>query len=386
MRIIQLVQRPQRRGAEIFAHQLSRELKRQNHDVNSIYLYPFAGSCPLPLDREDVLLSGNEHHIFERSLGFHPQLLRRLCSALKRLRPDILQVNGARTVKYGAVAKHWLGNPGWKLIYRNIGNPQDWLNRWRHRVFYRRVVAPALDGVVGVSETTLSAVTQIYGLQVPTRRIPRGVDVDALRKQTRSVSVREELGAGPQTPVVVYLGSLTPEKRLDRLMRVCRQVSEQLPQLQLWVLGDGPLRHELVTEIQSHPQSPVVKLLGVQEEVGPYLRAADVLLLTSDTEGTPGVVLEAGAMETAVVATRVGGVHEVVRDGETGLLFDRVDEEGLKCGIIQLLTQSARRNALGAAGRKWVDEHFAVQPIAKRYLEFYRQILGASTQQTKVSS
>ena len=105
-----------------------------------------------------------------------------------------------------------------------------------------------------------------------------------------------------------------------------------------------------------------------------YMSAADVLLLTSDTEGTPGSVLEAGAMGLPVVATRVGGVQECVLDGDTGLLAPPQDEALLAESVTSLLRDSEHRRVLGERAKKHVAQGFSIGDVATRYEDFYRQV------------
>ena len=150
-----------------------------------------------------------------------------------------------------------------------------------------------------------------------------------------------------------------------------------LPDLRIWLVGDGPQRGELVALAASLGLDDAVHFAGVQYDVAGYMQAADLLLLTSDTEGIPAVVLEAGLHGLPVVATRVGGVPECVLDGETGLLVDADDEAGLANVALSLLQDPARRQMMGRRAREWVTENFAMDKIARQYVAFYTQVMAA---------
>lgn len=126
MRILQLVQKPQLRGAEMFASQLAQWLSNQGHVVRSVYLYPYSGPAGLPLRAEDRVLDGREQHPLETCPGWHLGLLLALLGAIRRFDPDVVQVNGARTVKYGALARSYHRGGHWCLVYRNTGTPRVW--------------------------------------------------------------------------------------------------------------------------------------------------------------------------------------------------------------------------------------------------------------------
>lgn len=373
MRVAQIVKTPQRRGAETFALDLCRELERRGHETTILYLYGYGGATPLPLRPQDRIL-GTERPALERFPGFHPGLLRRLVRSLKAFRPAIVQTNGSRSVKYGSLARR-LARGSWPLVARVIGSPPDWAGGALKRRLYARLVLSAFDGVIAVSRDTLEGLERTYGLAVPAAVIPRGVDPEAVRAGARPDEVRRALGAEPEDPVVLYCGSLTPEKRPDRLLRVFSRVRERLPGTRLWIAGSGQLERAVRSEIESSGLGDAVSLLGTVEGIGDLLGAADLLLLTSDTEGTPGVVLEAGLAEVPVVAPRVGGIPDCVLDGRTGLLAAPGDEEGLATAALELLLDPERRRSLGRAARMLVEESFCLRRVAGDVVGFYEERL-----------
>jgi glycosyltransferase involved in cell wall biosynthesis len=375
LRIVQLAQKPQRRGAEVFAFQLSEELRRQGHQVHTAYLYPYSQEGGLPVDANGCVLGEKGSHPLEKVPGFQPRILWRLLRLIQEVEPQVLQVNGARTVKYGAFARLFSRQDSWVLIYRNIGDPNDWIRSAPYRLFYRYLVMPQVDGVVGVSEATLQAVTEFHGLTVPRVSVPTGVSPAGLVPSLSREAARQQLETPPEAPVILFVGSLTPEKRLDRLLRVFRRVHDALPSLRLWLVGDGPLRPEVEDDFRACGLSGQVIFLGLQANVATFMSAADVLLLTSDTEGIPGVVLEAGLLGLPVVATRVGGLPEAVLDGQTGFLRPPQDEEGLARAVLDLLGDRQLRSEMSRLSRRWIRERFTMDSIARRYTGFYRRVL-----------
>ena len=375
MKILQVVQKPQRRGAEIFARQLSERLRVVGHEVRTAYLYPHAGDNSLPLHASDEILDGREHHCFERIPGIHPSLLRRLKRLIARWQPDIVQVNGGRTLKYGAAAATGSQPHRWALIYRSIGQPQRWFRGSFHRGVYSSLVLPRVHGVVSVSSSTLETLNELYDLAMPTARIPCAVDPDSLAPSSPRAVIRREADTPQEARVVLYVGSLSAEKRVDRLLRVVKTARRTIPNLHLWIVGEGPLRSALEAQVKASSLEPCVRFIGVQNEVSNYMRAADLVALTSDTEGMPAVVLEAGLLERAVVTTRVGGLSECILDGTTGLLVERNDEIGFAQSIVQLFQQPDRLHTLGTTARQWIEDNFVIAQIAEQYEAFYRHVL-----------
>jgi glycosyltransferase involved in cell wall biosynthesis len=132
----------------------------------------------------------------------------------------------------------------------------------------------------------------------------------------------------------------------------------------------------LENQVRIENLSDQVVFLGLQANVATYMNAADLLLLTSDTEGIPGVVLEAGLLGLPVVATEVGGVPECIREGETGVLMDPEDECGLANAVVDLLQDHQRWSRLSNSARVWIQREFTISIIAQRYADFYHHVLS----------
>jgi glycosyltransferase involved in cell wall biosynthesis len=357
----------------VFAFELCDELRRRGHEASTAYLYPHHGRSPLPLRPADVVLGDRPDHLTERLVGAQPALLAALRRRIEQVGPDVVQANGGRSLKYAALAAR-RGRRSWALVYRNIGEPGAWLRGWRTGLFYRHLVMPQVDGVVAVSEATRTGLAEVHRLDAPVVCIPRSVDVRGSAPAASPAEVRARRHTPTEAPVLVFVGSLTPEKRPDRLLRVFDEVRRRCPDAWLWVLGEGPAGSPLEARVAAEGTASQILLLGTREDVVDHLHAADLLLLTSDTEGVPGVVLEAAAVRRPAVATRVGGITECLLDGQTGLLADPRDEAGLADAVVALLTDRARRAAMGERARVLVAENFSLEAAGERYLAFYQSI------------
>ena len=158
--------------------------------------------------------------------------------------------------------------------------------------------------------------------------------------------------------VVGFVGRLSPEKHPRLFVRMAARVHEQRPDVRFVLVGDGPLRASLEHEAAELGVADAMDFLGERRDVDAVLRSLDVLVLTSWHEGTPLAVLEAMATGVPVAATDVGGVPELVRHRETGLLFPAGDEGGGAAAVLALLEDGAWRRRLGAAARSLVLTRF----------------------------
>ena len=293
---------------------------------------------------------------------------------IRSFQPDVVQVNGGRTVKYGAIARTLDRHGKWVLVYRNIGDPRMWIRTKLHRFFYKKYVIPKIDGIVAVSKMTMQTLQSFYNLQVPTVNILRGVEPTALVSRITRKELRSQMGIPDDLPVIVFVGSLTQEKRLDRLFRIIQKTSEQVSPLRLWLIGDGPLRNRLEQLSNELKIQELVQFLGTKDQIASYLAAADVFVLTSDTEGIPGVVLEAGFMGLPVVATRVGGVPECIVEGRSGYMVDPDNEEEFVSKLVHLLRSPKQRMEIGIYAQEWVRNNFTLDAIVPKYIEFYEYV------------
>ncbi len=376
MRIFHLIQKPQRRGAEVFVYELVGHLRRQGHTVSTVYLYPHTGDKPLALAGDDRQLNGREQGLLEKIPGLDPRLLGQVRSAINAFGPDIVQVNGSRSIKYGTMAKRLAGKTAkWQLVYRNIDDPKFWNPKPSRVWLYRHLFMSQIDGMVGVSQMSMDNAAELYGLSVPSVCLPGGIDTDRLRPTEPREAVRAREGARPDNCVVISVASLVPQKRPDRFLRVLAKAREAQPNLQGWLVGDGVLRAELEELADLLGIRAAVRFMGYKETVADYLAAADVFALTSDTEGTPAVVLEAGYLGLPTVATKVGGVPEAVLHERTGLVHDRDDENALAAALVRLAASEEDRRAMGQAARAWVEGRFTLETVAEKYVAFYRIVI-----------
>ena len=143
------------------------------------------------------------------------------------------------------------------------------------------------------------------------------------------------------------------------------------------VVGDGPQREDVADEIRRLGAEGTVDLAGERDDVADVLAAADVFVLPTLSEGLPMSVLEAMAAGLPVVAAAVGGVPELVDDGETGLLVPPGRPDALAAALGRLAADPALRRRLGAAGRRRAEAHFDIEACRRAHVELYRELLAA---------
>jgi glycosyltransferase involved in cell wall biosynthesis len=171
--------------------------------------------------------------------------------------------------------------------------------------------------------------------------------------------------------VIGTTGRLSEIKRQDILIRGFAQLRTRVPSARLVIVGDGELRDELGRLAESLGVSHAVHFAGYTTDPQHYHHMFDIFALTSRAEGTPQAVIEAGVAGRPVVASRVGGVPELVEHGETGLLFSSGDETALAEALYRLITDGDFARGLAQAGRCRVEERYDVRRMADDYHHDY---------------
>jgi glycosyltransferase involved in cell wall biosynthesis len=184
---------------------------------------------------------------------------------------------------------------------------------------------------------------------------------------------RARLGVSGDGPVVAYVGRLTRIKRPDRLAGVARELRRRVPGVRFVVCGGGDATAEV--EAAAEASGGSIRLLGWRPDVETVYAAADLVLLTSDDEGMPVSLIEAGLAGLPVVATRVGSVAEVVRDGVTGLLA-ACDEAELAAQAARLLLDDPMRREMGRRAYAWATQRFGPERLVSDVAGIYASIAG----------
>jgi glycosyltransferase involved in cell wall biosynthesis len=183
------------------------------------------------------------------------------------------------------------------------------------------------------------------------------------------------LGIGAEEFVLIQVARMDYLKDHATAVRTFGRVLERQPQARLLLVGEGPERDKTQALVRERGLGNRVQFLGLRKDISRLLRAADVFLLTSVSEGIPVTVIEAMAAGLPVVATRVGGMAEVVEHHRTGLLAEARDDAGLAAAILQLTEDCAVGRRMGELGRARVEKMFTENHMHEQYLEIYQQVL-----------
>ena len=239
-----------------------------------------------------------------------------------------------------------------------------------------RGLAVVTDQIVTLSPSQRRDIVERFRIAASAQAavVPLGLDLDDLLSMpAKAPSLRDRLFASPDEVVVGYAGRMVPIKDLPTLIRAFALALERHPRLRLVLAGDGPVRPTIEALAAELGVGQRVHFLGWTTDLRRFYATIDVCALSSLNEGTPVAVIEAMAAGKPVVATSVGGVPDVVEDGETGLLVPPRGAEALASAIVRLASDPEERSRMGELGRHRARERYShtrlVADIERLYVE-----------------
>jgi len=307
------------------------------------------------------------HRVPKRARGVDPTLPFRLAAFFSRQRPDLIHTHSVLPLVYSA----WPARlQGLALVHTKHG-----LDRKGARAqWLGRRAASLVDVFVAVSKTTAEQARRNHECS-PGKLcvVPNGIALDQFSPDPESrAAVRSELGIGQDAVVIGTVGRCHSDKNHGLLVRAAAPLLSD--GVRLVLIGDGEELEGLRRQVSDLPGSRFVHLLGRRMDVPRLLTAFDVFAMSSRTEGLPLVVAEAMAASLPVVSTAVGGIPEVVVEGETGFLVSDGDEDALRRRLRELVDDLPRAREMGRRGRE-LSVKLSDQRMLAGYQEVYLRAL-----------
>jgi len=281
-----------------------------------------------------------------------------LAHLIRRQRVDIVHSNVMRASFYAALAATLAGRP---LVWhvRDIHPPSE--------RGYTRLMCRQARRVIAISQ----AVAAMLPCPDKVTVVYNGLDLEEYPPDLDGDAARAELGLPSGAPVAGIVGRLQPWKGQERFLRAAALVIQHLPEARFLVVGGAIFGNGAAYEARLRQLAADLGLgeraifTGHREDLPPLLAALDVLVHCSDAEPFGRVLIEGMAARRPVVACADGAVPEIVRHDETGLLVPPGDEQALAAAIVELLSHPERRQRMGAAGRRRVEQHFTAAQTAR---------------------
>ncbi len=300
--------------------------------------------------------------------------------ALRRL----IRRAGVDIVHTHSSVDSWLAT----LAARSSGRP---VVRGRHvsiRILRRRALVYRLADRVITTGDTIKAIVE--GAGVPAAKVtsvPAGVDTARFHAHVSGKAVREELGLGPTVPLIGLVANVRGSKGHETFLGAARVVLGAVREARFLIVGDGVGFADVGRRVRDMGLEGAVVMTGFRRDIPEVMAALDVLVLPSTrSEATSQVIPQALAVGTPVVASAVGGIPEIVRDGETGCLVPPGDAVALAESILMLLQDPVRASALARAGQALVHQRYTIDSMMTSTTGVYRELLRGQVLQSNTRS
>ncbi|MGA7241774.1 MAG: N-acetyl-alpha-D-glucosaminyl L-malate synthase BshA [Terracidiphilus sp.] len=367
-------------GSGVVATELGIELAASGHEVHFIsYSQPFR-------------LSGRDDGIFyhEVPVSSYPlfefppydlALASRMAEVAEFCDLDLLHVHYAIPHSVSALlARQMLATRGRKLPFVTTlhGTDITLVGLDRSYLPITRYSIQESDGVTSISTYLKDKTVTDFGISRPIEVIPNFVNCDVytpIADEEHRAKARAKF-ARPDEAIIIHLSNFRPVKRVVDVVKVFAQVVREVP-AQLILVGDGPDRSAAEWLAHDLKINDKVHFLGKQDRVNELLPLADLMVMPSALESFGLAALEAMACKVPTIATRVGGVPELIEDGVTGLLFPVGNVDEMAAGATSLLKDRAKFDAMRDAARKDAQKRFCASLVIPQYVKYYEQVLGS---------
>jgi glycosyltransferase involved in cell wall biosynthesis len=365
MRIVMLIDRigPWPGGGERLAMGLASALAERGHELVLCVTRVSSPEDRAPLERAGVRVLSLERRGRFRLWAFRP--------LLKLLREEEIEVLHA----------HKFGSNLWGVLLGRIcrvpaivAHEQTWSYQGQiHRVLLDALIGRLSSAFVAVSSADRDRM--ISREHVPATKITVIPNACIPRSDPEGGDLRAELRIPAEAPIVGTVAVLRRQKALHVLLDAFARIDGLPSRPRLVIAGDGECREELEARAEELRITDRVSFLGIREDIGTLLGAFDVAAMSSDFEGTPLFALECMSAGTALVATDVGGLPDLVENGRTALLVPQRDPDALAAAISALLADPHLRRRIGDASRERAED-FTIDRIADRFTALYESLLA----------
>jgi len=370
-------------GSGVVATELGIELAARGHQIHFI-----TSSQPFRLTGREANIHFHEVSVSTYPLFEYPPydlaLATRMAEVADFYSLDLLHVHYAIPHSVSALlARQMLATQGIHLPFITTlhGTDITLVGLDRSYLPITRFGIDESDGVTAISEYLRDRTREAFSVKKPIEVVRNFVNCDLYRRDPELVARERQRFAQPNERLLVHLSNFRPVKRVQDVIEVFARVSHALP-ARLMLIGDGPDRSLAEQLALRHNVQDRIHFLGKQDNVNELLPLADLMIMPSQMESFGLAALEAMACGVPAIATRVGGVPELIDDQINGLLFEVGDIESMAAAAISLLRDPSRLDSLSTAARQTARDRFCASRIIPIYEQYYERVIARSISPT----
>jgi N-acetyl-alpha-D-glucosaminyl L-malate synthase BshA len=369
-------------GSGVVATELGIELAARGHEIHFITY-----SQPFRLTGREANIHFHEVAVSNYPLFEHPPydlaLATRMAEVAEFYSLDLLHVHYAIPHSVSALlARQMLASRGLHLPFITTlhGTDITLVGLDRSYLPITKFGIEQSDGVTAISTYLRDRTHSAFHIDTEIEVIRNFVNCDVYVRNPELVAAMRRRFAEPATAnkpqerLLVHLSNFRPVKRVQDVVKVFARVAKAMP-ARLMLIGDGPDRSVAEYLAREHNVQDRIHFLGKQDNVNELLPLADLMLMPSEMESFGLAALEAMACSVPSIATRVGGVPELIHDGKNGLLFDVGDTESMSTAAISLLSDPERLETMARVARKTAQDHFCASRVIPLYEDYYDRVV-----------
>jgi glycosyltransferase involved in cell wall biosynthesis len=352
MKIAHVVDSMEIGGAEMLVSQMCRLQREQGHDP-CVYAVASLGALGERMRKDGFAVQAN--------VGRHlPDATSNFFKLFKASRPDVVHLHNSRPTIYAAMAARIAGVPS--IVSTRHGLVDS--PRRRVEEFKYRIAARFCDWVVGICDATANNLRAIRC--APARKIVRVYNGTAALKRAAKEDWPQKSGF-----TLVYVGRMQPVKNHALLLGAFHAALSSMPELGLWMVGDGSERSSIERLAAELGIAAQVTFWGQQLDIAPFLSAADAFIMSSRSEGLPVSLLQAFSLGLPAIVTDIGGMGEAVKLAQAGFTVSAEDPAEMAAAILQMAWSEVARAEFSANAKAAFQSRFSLQTMADSYMKLY---------------
>ena len=357
-------------GAEAQITILLSQLAKEKHLENFALIYN-RGKLAEELKRLNI-----SFHILEEKENNPVKLFIKTYRWLKHKEVDLVHTHRYKENIIGSLAAKMGGVPHIIRTYHGMPEPFEGFKNIKYKfyIFLDYLISRLLvKKIITASFEIKEKLSQRLGEKKVTS-IPNSINLDSLKIKKSPRRVRETLGIDDDCRIIGSAGRLVPIKGYQVFLKAAQLIKQRESKVKFLIVGDGPEKSNLEKLADELKISEDFLFPGYREDILDIINAMDIFVLSSFHEGIPIALLEAMALEKPIVATKVGGIPEVVTDQISGILVEPDDPEKLAQKSLYLLQEREVRKKMGSEAKRKIEESFTAERMAQRVLEIYQSM------------